>query len=308
MRQYRYGIHWLSFVVDGPKERAFMLYDLFFKDIFGELQSMGHGGRGFQEISYSLLGFKVYVLPSHGENEYFHFEIPGQACELIHWKILQGLDDILRSNYPERYHYSRLDFAFDDLPFTPQDIEEEISKGSVRSLAKRETMTVNKSPFEKKDNGEIGTYTVNFGSRQSERMIRVYNRRGFTRLELEMKGKRADLVAKQIFLSSDVSKWFGIGLSHLLDYVNFNASWWEEFVNGTGRAWAIVSTPREITETKIIAWLERQVSAPLSVIHDIRRGNYVLNLINTGRIKRKRGNRYDLLLGKKEQEENNNSE
>lgn len=66
MRQYRYGIHWLSFVVDGSRDRAFMLYDLFFKDLFGELQSMGHGGRGFQEIWYSLLGFKVYVFPSRG--------------------------------------------------------------------------------------------------------------------------------------------------------------------------------------------------------------------------------------------------
>src|SRR5258708_39645358 len=130
---------------------------MFFKDLFGELQSMGHGGRGFDEIWYSMLGFKIYDSPSRGETEYFHFEIPGQACELIDWKIFQGLDDVLRSNYHDRYHYSRLDFAFDNLPFTPQDIEEAISNGLERSLAKRQTMIVHKSPFEKKANGEIGT-------------------------------------------------------------------------------------------------------------------------------------------------------
>jgi DNA relaxase NicK len=301
MRQYRYGVHWLSFVLDGPKERAFMIYDLFFKDLFGELQSMGHGGRVFQEIWYSLLGFKVYVLPSRGELEYFHFEIPGQACEQIDWGILQALDDILRSNYPEQYYYSRLDFAFDDLPFKPQDVEEAINGGHVRSLAKRETMTINKSPFEKKENGELGTYTVNFGSRQSERMIRVYDRRGFTRLELEMKGKRADLVAKQIFRASDVSEWFSIALSHLRDYINFDATWWEEFVYGVGRAWAIVSTPREISEAITTRWLERQVAPALSVIHDIRPDNFLKDLIRLGRIKRKRGNKYDLLLSGKTQ-------
>ena len=53
-------------------------------------------------------------------------------------------------------------------------------------------------PFERQENGELGTHTVNLGSRQSERMIRVYNRRGFTRLEMELKDKRADLVAKEI--------------------------------------------------------------------------------------------------------------
>ena len=108
MRQYRCGVHWISVVVDGSKERAFMLYDLFFKDLFGGLESMGHGGRFFEEIWYSLLGFKVYVLPTQSDNEFFEFEIPGQACELIPWGILQGLDNVLRSNYPDHYRYKRL--------------------------------------------------------------------------------------------------------------------------------------------------------------------------------------------------------
>ena len=300
MRQYRYGVHWLSFVVNGSTGRAFMLYDLFFKDLFGALQSMGHGGRGFNEIWYSLLGFKVYVNPSRGELDYFHFEIPGQACEQIHWGIFQGFDDVLRSNYPDQYHYSRLDFAFDDLPCTPQEVEAAISEGRVKSLAKRKTMTVNQSPFELKANGEIGTYTVNFGSRQSERMIRVYNKRGFTRLELEMKGKRADLVAKQLFRASDGSEWFSIALSHLRDYVNFDAEWWEEFVIGVGRAWAIVSTPREITEATTTKWLEHQVAPALSVIHDIHPDKFLKELITTGRLNRRGVKKHDLLLSAKE--------
>ncbi|MBI3338683.1 MAG: replication initiation factor domain-containing protein [Chloroflexi bacterium] len=281
-----------------------MIYDLFFKDSFGELQSMGHGGRGFQEIWFSLLGFKVYASPSQGDLEYFHFEIPGQACEVISWEILQGLDDVLRSNYGEHYHYSRLDFAFDELPFTPQDVEQAIRDGKVRSLAKRKTMAVKQSPFEIKENGEIGTYTVYFGSRQSERMIRVYDRRGFTRLELELKAKRADLIAKQIFRESEVSEAFEIVMSHLRDYVNFDAPWWTEFVSGIGRAWAIVSTPREIKEASIITWLTQQVGPSLSVIHDLN-PDFTKTLIASGRVKRKKAKKYKLLLDAKRQDQEN---
>ncbi len=296
MRQYRYCIHWLSFVVDGTKENAFNLYSLFFEELFGKLENMGNGGRGFKEIWFSLLGFKVYVSPSRGEKDYFHFEIPGQACELIHWEIFQGMEEILASNYPGQYHYSRLDFAFDDLPFTPREIEEVIKKGDVKSSAKRKTLAVKQSPFEKKDNGEEGTYTVYFGSRSSERMVRVYDRRGFTRLELEMKGKRADLVAKELLGASNVEELFPIGLSHLQDYIKFDAAWWEEFVNGVGRAHAIVSTPREVSEETTAAWLAHQVAPALSVLHDIHPDYFTEDLLNWGRIKRKGNKKYDLLL------------
>ena len=296
MRQYRYGIHWLSFVVHDGRENALLLYDLFFKDLFGELQDKEHGGRGFNEVWSGLLEFRVYLTPSHGEDEYFYFEIPGQACEQIHWKILQGLDKVLRTNFPGRYRYSRLDFAFDDLPFTPQDIESAVKGGRVRTSATRDTLTISRRPFERQENGQVGTHTVNLGSRQSERMIRVYDRRGFTRLEMELKDKRADLVAKEILQASDVGDWFGIGLAHLLDYVSFDSPWWKEFVSGTGRAWATVTTPREITEEKMTRWINHQVAAALSVLHDIKPDGFLDDVIRMGRVKRKRDKRYALLL------------
>jgi DNA relaxase NicK len=306
MTDFRCGVHWLSFVVFASRDEAFKLYDVLFKDLFGELEPLGHGGRGFKEIWLSLLAFKVYVTPSNGTEEYFHFEIPGRACELINTQIFLKLESILAYRYPDTYRYSRLDFAFDELSFTPQDVENAISVKDVRSHAKRETMKVHKTPFEKKDNGELGTHTVEFGSRQSERMIRVYNRRGFTRLELELKHKRADLVAKQIFNSGDASKWYSIVLPHLRDYVDFNTNWWKEFVSSSGRAWAIVSTPKEISQESITAWLEHQIAPALSVINDIRDDDFVKDLIVLGRTKRKRVKRYNLLLGKKDQKDNKN--
>ena len=300
VRQYRCGIHWLSFVVHDTRSRGLLLYNLFFRNLFGELQNTGHGGRGFQEVWTGLLEFHVHLTPSRGEEEYFYFEIPGQACELIHWKILQGVDKVLRTNYPGRYHYSRLDFAFDDLPFTPQDVEDAIRSGKASSSARRETLAIYKMPFERRENGELGTHTVNLGSRQSERMFRVYNRRGFTRLEMELKDKRADLVAKELLEAEDVGVWFRIALGHLLDYVTFGAPWWLEFTSGVGRTGATVTTPREVTEARMTKWVDHQVSAALSVLHDIKPEGYLDDLLRTGRVKRRRDKRYALLLSSKQ--------
>ena len=301
MGQYRHGVHWLAFVVHGPKDKAFMLYDLFLRGSFGELQSMGNGGRGFKEIYSSLLGFKVYVDPSRGTEEYFHFEIPGLACELISWELFQGLDDVLRNTFSGRYHYSRLDYAFDDLPFTPMQVEAAIRDGDVRSLAKRKTLKVAQSAFEPKESGEVGTHTTYFGSRQSERMIRVYDKRGYTRLELEMKGKRSDLVAKQLFGATDFDAWFPLAVGHLRDFVEFKTKWWNEFTQGTGRAQAIVTTPKEASEAVLTKWMTHQVAASLSVMDDLHPEHFIRDLLATGKTKRKRSKRLQLLLSGKRQ-------
>ncbi len=152
-------------------------------------------------------------------------------------------------------------------------------------------------PFERREDGDLGTHTVNLGSRQSERMIRVYNRRGFTRLEMELKDKRADLVAKELLASR---RCFGV----VRDCSGPSAGLREfrcrpggrEFTEGTGRAWATVTTPREITEERMTKWIEHQVAAALSVLHDIKPEGYFDDLIRLGRVKRRGAKRYRSLL------------
>ena len=79
--------------------------------------------------------------------------------------ILPGFVRLLESNYKSCYQFTRLDFAFDDVPFEPQQVREAILENNLRSLAKRETLQVHESPLAFKDNGEIGTCTVELGSR-----------------------------------------------------------------------------------------------------------------------------------------------
>ncbi len=295
MKDVTVRTHWLAFTIHAPSEEAHILYDLFFREIFGGLESRGHGGRGFKEILHSLMEFKIYLYPILKTGEYFHVEIPGGACDALDWNFLHGLWDYLDSNFKDRCQVTRFDFAFDGGPFTPQQFEQAIIEGQIRSLAKRETVRIESSPFEKRDDGQLGTYTVYFGSNTSERMIRVYNKRGFTRLEFQMKEKRANLVAPQVFRSMDADQSFYIVLPHLLDFIDLDTVWWEEFKDCTARANATVTSVSEVSTAKMVNWLNKQVAPALSVAVDALPADVMDSIVRHGRSRR--GPKYDLILG-----------
>jgi hypothetical protein len=109
-------------------------------------------------------------------------------------------------------------------------------------------------------------------------------------------------VAKEILHASDVSEWFPLAISHLRDFVDFDAPWWNEFVGGIGRAWAIVTTPREIKLDRMDGWAQRSLAAPLSVLHDVRGERYIWNLLTRGREKRLGNDKYSFLLEQRKRE------
>ena len=294
MEKVTFGIHWLAFTIHAPRDQAFNIYDILLKDRFGEMVEMGHGGRGFKEIWHSLMEFKIYLNPVQEDREYFHYEIPGQACELISWDYFHALGALLESNYKDAYNFTRLDFAFDNLGFTPEQAEQEIIENNIRTLGKRENLVVHKSPLGKRDNGEIGTYTVEFGLREADRRIRIYNKRGYTRLEIETRDFRAQIIAQDLLLAEDVSKWFSISIGHLRDYIDFYTDWWQEFISGEARAWATIGDAKELTVTRMVNWLDRQVMPALSVAIDILPPEAIDKLIKRGRSRR--GAKYDNLL------------
>jgi DNA relaxase NicK len=295
MEEVTYQIHWLAFTVHAEREEAFNLYSILYESNFGKLQDLGHGGRNFKEIYHNILELKVYLSPSNSSmDSYWSYEIPGGACECINTDCFLALGSYLESNYKDRYKFTRIDFAFDHLGFEPKDVEIAIKADQVRSLAKRDSLKIFSSPFALRDNGVMGTDTVSFGSNSSERMITVYNKRGYTRLEFQAKDLRATVVAKHLLLEPDISDWSGIGLSHLRDFCDFKTDWWEKFVNGSHRAYETISRPREISVSKLARWLDKQVSPALSVAIDVFPQGVMDSIVKHGR--KRRGSRYDLLL------------
>jgi DNA relaxase NicK len=294
MKEVLYSIHWLNVTVHGSKEDSVILYDLLFRDKFGDLQDLGHGGRGFKVIQRGLAEFKLYSEPLLNNGEYFHLEFPGVACEALNWDYFKALFEYLDGVFPDKFNFTRLDLAFDHVNFTPDQAEEDLIKNNIRSLAKRETLEIFRSPLKPKDNGDIGTKTVQFGSRSSQRMIRIYDKRGFTRLEFEVKQERSDLIAKDLLKESDDSKWFEIAVGHLRDFIDFKNDWWLDFIQGRARANKTVTQPSEKSLEKITRWVGIQVTPALSVLADVLPYGDLNHMIALGR--KRRGDKYDLII------------
>lgn len=288
------NIHWLAFTVHASEKEAFVLYKEIFEEIFGELLPRPSGGKGYKQVMFSLFEFKLYLEPGAHNQKHFHIEIPGKACEFIPATKYQALVNYLEKNHSDKYKFKRIDIAYDYVGFTPQQAYEEINNNRIRSLAKRETLRENTSPLAKKDNGELGTMTVYLGSNQSERMIRIYDKRGFTRLELQTRNNRAHKIGVDIFNCQDFEKWYSKGIAHLRDYIDFQTDWWEEFNQSVGRANLSVTDARQQALMDLIYWVETQVSPSLSVLADAFGELFISRLISYGR--KRRGNRFDHLL------------
>ncbi len=161
------------------------------------------------------------------KGNHIHVEIPGEACDCMLPDLFQDMmiyfiNGRLKEGQPQldMFHIKRLDFAFDHEYFTPEQWYEAINGDCIVSLAKRETISRQESPKALRDNGEIGTSTVYLGSNESDRMLRVYNKRGPTRVELQMRDIRAHYVAIDV-LCRHPSKWHEYAMSHLIQYVTF---------------------------------------------------------------------------------------
>jgi DNA relaxase NicK len=213
-----------------------------------------------------LLGSKVYTDPavSGVSGSHYHIEIPGSACDALLPDVFQLLISEL-SLSSIRFNVKRLDLAFDDAPFTPKQFYDAVYAGSLISLAKRETLQIIQSPFEVRDNGEVGTSTVYIGSGSSQRMVRVYDKRGGTRLEFQLRDERANAIALSLF-ALPYSDWWLEALRHLRQYIDFvGQDWWAAFVCFADRANLIISSARVVTLQRMERWLNRQVFLALSV-------------------------------------------
>ena len=128
-------------------------------------------------------------------------------------------------------------------------------------------------------------------------MLRVYNKRGPTRVELQMRDERAHYVAIDVLLRKP-SMWHELALGHLIQYVSFREGkapeWWHEFTGSVQEADLIISSSRVVSVNKLDNWLNKQVSVPLSVIYELQGEEYLFDLIE--KAKHRDRSRYEALL------------
>jgi len=270
-------IHWFAFTVHAPASHGFDLWERFFFHSLGHMVETERKGRGFEKISTALNEAKLYTEPlkqknSHGQDidEYYHIELTGTACDACIPTIFQDVVMFLEAS-KLRWNMKRIDIAWDDLPFTPVQFCEEIVQGRVISCAKRETLHIGQSPFQKRLAGDgIGCDTCYFGSKDSQRFIRVYNQRGGTRLEIVYRDERAHVVALDIF-QYEYQAWDNRAKMHLVQYIRFTEVFtaWVDFIGSTPSANIKISSARLVSLSRMESWFERQVSVALSVYYDV---------------------------------------
>lgn len=274
------AVHWLtgtvlpdgdSGVVDVDRVLGFLADDL------GEsVELLDRGAMGYSE------GFRVgpvRVMSSESRPDMGVLVLmDGECCEEL------GLGRIAAVHSGLGLRVSRLDLAFDGVPFTPEMVRDAWRGDQVRTRAKvprdaRPDRQWRTSDWRENAQGD----TFSMGSRTSSQFARVYDRRDTgTRFELELKGETAAVAAAGLLALVNVgeSERFGaeaVGwVRRFVDFVDptsdTNVSrqtllpWWESFICGAEKAQVSLgaAVTRTVEETR--QWVIRQVGPALGLL------------------------------------------
>ncbi|MCB2210335.1 replication initiation factor domain-containing protein [bacterium] len=282
-------IDYFRVTVHGSTEYCVDMYNEYFEDCLGSLSESKRGAKGYQGAFDSSLGFQLKHTPG-ANREYCTFEFPGQACKAIPPELLGYFYTVLRKE-GRKINVNRIDLAFDGVKFTPLQLydvilkDEEREKPLVRSLTQRDSLDLRNQPLKvKEDESSEGRETCYFGSRSSERYLRLYNKRGPNRLEVEYKGDRASLVANDLFRNfENTDHFYDIAISHLRDFIDIDIDWWWEFINDVDRAYGKIHRAKEVSLTRKKDWLINQVAPSVAAVNIIEDGQFIVELISEGR-------------------------
>jgi len=285
-------IDYLTLTVWGDDVTKF--FELFFVNTFRNLINQGHGGRFYLETYKTDLGITVRTNPVNSIENRTTLEFPGQACQMIGYIGLASFLDQLQVKF-DKVRINRIDLAFDHCPFTVEDVLKCVEDDNLRSYFKREKVKYYNSPYEVNELGEVGTSGLYLGGRSSTRMIRIYNKHGFTRLEMEVKHEKAIQVGLDVLKAGSIENALIMAMGHLRDYIDFFEGWWEEFIADFDRNYSkLPDDVQEITIENIKSWFEKQVASAFFVMANMD-GRYLEELFEIGKDKYK-NSRYQGLI------------
>lgn len=254
----RFGIDWLSLTVHARRDQVDQFASLLGFDV---LTDAGHGSKGFAVVEKGLHGFKLMSCPGGGR-DYCTFVLPGDACDFAGVSRLEDFFCAVRES-GFRFNVSRIDLAFDTQAFKAQWFARAWREGAIDTSA-REAREV--------DHLSGAGYTFYLGSRQSESMLRVYNKLDgysfgndpFTRVELELKGGKA-LSAAAVLFAMPHEWWVETAGGWLLGFINVNKRWFHKWVSGLSAALLRVQRKAPTIES-IKGWIKKQVAPSLALV------------------------------------------
>ena len=220
--------------------------ELLLKEVYGyEIEEEDSWSEHFQMVDKSMRLYKVryyheekaviYAFP-YDESQHCSLELSGQALKRLNILKLRRMLQVIDAE-KIRTKCTRIDVAFDHTFFKPITCFNAYKNGSYRSQATRGKRLW-------LDGEEGNTFYV--GSRQSGRFLRIYDKRGFTRTEMEFKERYAEHLGAMLLNFDGLSR---DALGFLRSFIEFTkepvegknssrvelVSWWARLVDSVDK-------------------------------------------------------------------------
>jgi hypothetical protein len=282
------GLHWLDFTVRGGD--VGQVLDALAAAV-GEFHPSRRGTSRYQrkwdgpDDSTVEAGFRLRG------GDHIRVSLTGTSCEGLGWEMAIDLVRALGGRP------TRVDAAIDGAPFTPAMLDRAWRRGHIRSHLNRD----DPDACRLQRNGAGST--VYLGSVKSDRMLRCYDRRGPTRVEMQLRramarGWWAQVAAGPLEAIPQLVRGLVAGFLEVAkpEGEDSNRSrwtrlpWWDEFLGGAAALTGLVKrTPSALAGLVAHVWrqaatLATYVDAVATLGHD--EGYTVAALLATGRARR----------------------
>ena len=263
-------IDWVAFTTDNDFELSEIIsYDF-------DFVNMERGMLGYKSLSIES-ATQIKELRDGQQSMGKHYIISGESCralEFIGFNLLKILADLKAI---ESINITRLDIAYDifDDDKLLSLIVEAYNDGNYKSKLKSSNIIVSRSA-----EGRTGT-TINFGSRQSSVMIRIYDKsaerdtsEAWVRIEAEIKDKKYSRKFIENINDVGLARTYKALINNYLSFIEYRdtnvsrspvAKWWGKIIDTVDKI-KLYEAPgiRNIDDVK--NWLLEQTSASFATV------------------------------------------
>ena len=285
-------IDWIAFTAD----LEFEILDLI--NINLEWLELDKGMLGYKSMSLEQTT-NIKWLKDGNENMGQHFIISGQSCRILEALDISLLDIIRKLNTISTVSITRLDIAMD--LFHDKNllkwIVEAYNSDNYKSKTKSSNIIVSKN-----SNGRVGT-TLNFGSRQSSVVIRIYDKASeqdvnvnWIRMEVECKDKKYNKKIIDNFNNIGISATYKAIMNNYLTFLEYKdsnisrskvAKWWSKIIDSIDKI-KLYEAPEAKSLDEVKRWLINQTSASFAtVLQSEQSRNFIDEMLEIGTRKMK---------------------
>jgi hypothetical protein len=287
------GIHWLTLTVFCNRGISLEIHKAVFGDLFGILSGGGKGSQGYHSSLEGESGFKIYCDPINNKyGDYVSFVIPGEACEIMEPGLLKKIYDECQIR-GIRIHCTRLDYKFDYVGFSPYQlrwmVDNKLNYGFFNRKNVRTYLDNGKD-----EEGNEGMITVYLGADTSGRVLKVYDKHAFTRLEMVNRNEWAENLV-QWLIKVEPGRWAEVFLPAVQGFVGFEYPLWDEFIKDTERAYMTVGKKKNAELEKMFEYYRENLAQFVSVLIDVDESRF-LSYTEMGREKKYDNIRYKNLI------------